>query len=175
MKILTIGFLALLSWGALSTHFYVCKIKGLCSESVTVVSNVANPELPIPPDTLRKPLAVEQLIIPESMLVYFAFDKSELNQGKISDKYLNESKKYLDQNRQATIFITGYTDAIGSDEYNNALGFRRSRSVQSYFESKGIPANRIIAESKGETEPADNNKTAFGRANNRRTVISIKN
>jgi OmpA-OmpF porin, OOP family len=175
MKILTIGFLALLSWGAFSTHFYVCKIKGLCSESATVVSNVVNPELPIPRDSLSKPKALEQEPIPESILLYFAFDKSDFNSGKITDKYLNESNKYLDQNRQATIFITGHTDAIGSGEYNKALGFRRSQSVQSYFESKGIPANRIIAESKGETEPADNNKTAVGRANNRRTVISIKN
>jgi OOP family OmpA-OmpF porin len=70
--------------------------------------------------------------------------------------------------------ITGHTDAIGSDEYNQALGYRRAKSVQHYFESKGIPANKIIIESKGEKEPADNNSSVTGRANNRRTIITIK-
>ena len=74
---------------------------------------------------------------------------------------------------KARLSITGHTDAIGSEEYNLALGFRRAQSVQSYFENKGIPANRIIVESSGEKEPADNNNTTTGRANNRRTVITI--
>jgi outer membrane protein OmpA-like peptidoglycan-associated protein len=174
MKTLIIGFLALFGWSALSTHFYVCRIKGFCHEPVTAVSNVVKPEMAIPHDSLTKPLVVEQVAVPESMLIYFAFDKSEFNSGTISDKYLNESNKYLDQNRQAKLSITGHTDAIGSEEYNQALGFRRAQSVESYFESKGISANRIIVESRGKKEPADNNSTTKGRANNRRTVITIK-
>jgi outer membrane protein OmpA-like peptidoglycan-associated protein len=175
MKILIIGFLALFGWSALSTHFYVCRIKGFCSEQVTVGSNDVKPEKAVPHDSLSRPLVVEQVTVPESMLVYFAFDKSEYNSGTISDKYLNTSNKYLDQNRQAKLSITGHTDATGSDEYNQALGLRRARSVESYFERKGIPANRIVVESRGEKEPADNNSTTAGRANNRRTVITIKN
>jgi outer membrane protein OmpA-like peptidoglycan-associated protein len=108
-------------------------------------------------------------------LVYFAFDKSDFNPGTISARYLDELNKYINQNRQAKLSITGYTDAIGSDDYNNALGFRRAQSVQFYFESKGVPANRIIAESKGKKEPVDNNKTSKGRSNNRRTVIKFNN
>jgi outer membrane protein OmpA-like peptidoglycan-associated protein len=175
MKILIIGFLALFGWSALSTHFYVCKIKGFCSEPVTVVSNVANSEIVIPHDSSSKTMEVEKMPIPESMLIYFAFDKSEFNSGNISDKYLNESFKYLDKNLQAKLSITGHTDAVGSDEYNLSLGFRRAQSVQSYFEGKGIPANRINVESRGKKEPADNNSTSTGRAKNRRTVITIKN
>lgn len=174
MKILIIGFLALFGWSALSTHFYVCKIKGFCREQVTAVSDVVKPEMAIPHDSLSKPLVVEQELVPESILIYFAFDKSDFNSGTISDKYLNESNKYLDQNPQAKLNITGHTDAIGSDEYNQALGLRRARRVESYFERKGVPANRIIVESRGEKEPADNNSTIAGRANNRRTVIKIK-
>jgi outer membrane protein OmpA-like peptidoglycan-associated protein len=174
MKTLIIGFLALFTWGVLSTHYYVCKIKGFCNEQVTTLSNVVKPDVVTTVDTLRKPLKNEHQQIPENMLIYFAFDKSEFNSGTISDKYLNESNKYLDQNLQARLSITGHTDAIGSDEYNLALGFRRAKSVQLYFESKGIPANRIIVESGGEKEPADNNNTTTGRANNRRTIITIK-
>jgi OmpA-OmpF porin, OOP family len=63
---------------------------------------------------------------------------------------------------------------VGSEEYNQALGLRRAQSVQVFFESKGVPANRIIIESRGEKEPVDNNSTTTGRAKNRRTVITIK-
>jgi OOP family OmpA-OmpF porin len=108
------------------------------------------------------------------MLIYFAFDKSEFNSGTITDKYLNESKIFLDQNQMAKLTLTGHTDAVGSDEYNQALGLRRAQSVQLYFESRGVAANRIIVDSKGPKEPADKNNTTTGRAKNRRTVITIK-
>jgi OOP family OmpA-OmpF porin len=175
MKFLIIGFLAFLSWSALSTHIYVCKIKGFCHEPVTTVNNVVNAETVVPHDSLSKPSVVKQTPVPESLLVYFAFDKSDFNPGTISDRYLDELNKYMNQTRQAKLSITGYTDAIGSDEYNQALGLRRAQSVQSYFESKGVSSNRIITESKGEKEPADNNKTKEGRSNNRRTVIKFNN
>lgn len=174
MRFLIIGFLALLSWSALSTHFYVCNIKGLCNEQITVINDTVKPETAIPNDRLSKPLLTEQKQVPGGMLIYFAFDKSEFNSSTISDRYLDETNKYLAQNRQAKLGITGHTDTVGSDEYNQALGLRRAYSVQSYFVSRGLPANQIIADSRGEKEPADNNKTAEGRSINRRTVITIK-
>jgi OOP family OmpA-OmpF porin len=82
---------------------------------------------------------------------------------------------YLHQNVKAGISITGYTDAVGSDDYNQALGYRRAQSAQSYFISKGMPAEKIVIGSKGEKEPAADNSTLAGRANNRRTSISVKN
>jgi outer membrane protein OmpA-like peptidoglycan-associated protein len=175
MKILIIGFLALLGWSAISTHFYLCRIKGFCTEQTIDMPNPIDHEIAAPVDTLSQKIIVEQQQIPESMLVYFAFDKSEFDSGSISDKYLNESNQYMDKNQQSKLQITGYTDAVGSEEYNMALGLLRAQRVQKYFENKGLPANRIIAESKGEKDPADDNKTPEGRANNRRTVITIKN
>jgi outer membrane protein OmpA-like peptidoglycan-associated protein len=173
MKILVIGFLALFGWSALSTYIYVCKVKGLCNETETIETAV-NQGVVIAVDTLSKPLVREQAVIPKNLLIYFAYDKSEFNSDAETDKYVNESNAYLDQNSQARLSITGHTDAIGSDEYNQALGYRRAQSVQHFFESKGLPANKIIIESKGEKEPADDNNTTPGRANNRRTAITIK-
>jgi outer membrane protein OmpA-like peptidoglycan-associated protein len=174
MKILTIGFLVLFSWSALSTYFYVCNIKGLCNEQETIETGAVNPDDVIAGDTLLEPLVSEQAVIPENLIIYFAFDKSEFSSDAETDKYFDGSNAYLDQNSQARLSITGHTDAIGSDDYNQALGYQRAQSVQQYFESKGMPANKIISESKGEKEPADVNKTSAGRANNRRTVITIK-
>jgi outer membrane protein OmpA-like peptidoglycan-associated protein len=174
MKILIIGFLALFGWSALSTHIYVCKIKGLCNEPVTMQIDTLNQKDVIAIDTLAKPLVPEKEVIPADLVIYFAFDKSVFKSDAKTDKYFDESNAFLNQNSQSGLSITGHTDAIGTDEYNEALGYRRAQSMQHYFESKGLPANKIIIESKGEKEPADNNSTAAGRANNRRTVVTIK-
>ncbi|MFH1298048.1 MAG: OmpA family protein [Bacteroidota bacterium] len=174
MKILIIGFLAFFGWSALSTYIYVCKIKGLCHEPEAVEIVSVNNNDVIADDTLHQPLVPEQAVIPENLIIYFAFGNSEFNPDAETDKYCDESTAYLDQNSQARLIITGYTDAIGSNEDNQALGYRRAQSIQHYFESKGIPANKIIIESKGEKEPADDNMMPTGRANNRRAEISIK-
>jgi outer membrane protein OmpA-like peptidoglycan-associated protein len=174
MKILLIGFLAFSSWAALSTYIYVCKIKGLCHEPKTMQVDAANHKDVIVGDTLIKPVVQEQAVIPENLIIYFAFDKYEFNPDAETDKYFNEANAYLNQNTQTRLSITGHTDAIGSDEYNQTLGYRRAQSIQHYFESKGMPVNKIIIESKGEKEPADNNYTTTGRVKNRRTVITIK-
>lgn len=174
MKILIIGFLAFFGWSALSTHLYVCKIKGLCDEPMTMQTQVTDNKDIIAGNTSGKPLAPEQAASPGELSIYFAFDKSEFNSDSVTDKYFDKSNTYLDQNSQARLSITGYTDAIGSNEYNQALGYRRAQRLQNYFESKGIPANKVIIESKGEKEPAEDNNTSAGRANNRRTEITIK-
>jgi OOP family OmpA-OmpF porin len=174
MKILIIGFLVLFGWSALSTYIYVCKIKGLCNEQVTTQIDTLNHKDVNAVDTLAKPLVQEKEVIPADLVVYFAFDKSEFKSDALTDRYFSESNSYLRQDSQARLSITGHADAIGTDKYNEALGYRRAGSMQHYFESKGMPSYKIITESKGEKEPADNNSTAAGRANNRRAVITIK-
>lgn len=174
MKILIIGFLAFSAWSALSTSIYVCRIKGLCDEPVAMqISTVGHKDI-ITGDTIRKPVMEEQLVIPNDLIIHFAFDKSEFISDTETDKYFDESNAYLNKNSQARIKITGYTDAIGSNAYNQALGYRRAQSTQHYFKSKGLPVNRIIIESEGEKKPADDNNTTSGRANNRRAAITIK-
>jgi outer membrane protein OmpA-like peptidoglycan-associated protein len=174
MKILTIGFLAFFGWSAFSTYIYVCKIKGLCFEPVTMQFGKVSHTNMLAGDTLHKPLMREQAAIPKNMVIYFAFDKSEFKADAQTDKYFEESGTYMNQNSQVRLSITGHTDSIGSNEYNQALGYRRAQSVEHYFESKGLFANKIIIESKGEKEPAEDNNTMAGRANNRRAVITIK-
>jgi OOP family OmpA-OmpF porin len=114
-------------------------------------------------------------VSPGELSIYFAFDKSGFDSDSITEKYFDVSNKYLDQNSQARINITGYTDAVGSDEYNQALGYRRAQSLQNYFKSKGMQADKVIIESRGEKEPVGDNNSSAGRASNRRAVITIKN
>jgi outer membrane protein OmpA-like peptidoglycan-associated protein len=174
MKILLLGLLVFSGWSAFSTYIYVCKVKGLCYESSTVEMKPASIKAIARPDTLAGTLIKVPAVSPENMSIYFEFDKSDFSSDSKTNKYIELSQIYLNENAQARLNITGHTDAVGSDEYNQALGLRRAQSMQSFFESRGVPSAKIQVESKGEKDPADNNNTPAGRANNRRAVLTIK-
>ena len=173
MKVLSIGFLVLCAWIAFSTYIYVCKIKSLCNEPNATEIEAAGPGEVVAQDTLAVPPIQEETTIPNDLVIHFAFDRSDFKPDTQTGNYILESKAYLDQHLQSRLSFTGHADAIGTDAYNQALGMRRARSVQNYFESKGMPAQNIIIESKGEKEPVDDNNTSAGRANNRRTEVTI--
>jgi len=73
------------------------------------------------------------------------------------------------------IDIDGYTDSQGSDELNQTLSENRAKSVKDYLVSKGIDESRLKSTGYGETNPIADNKTAAGRAKNRRTEMTIRN
>ena len=169
MKTLLIGFILWFGWSAGSTYIYVCKIKGFCSELGTILVDKVSVA-----DSMPNNLADKPVTMPDKLIIHFAFDKSELNANAKIDNWVNESEVYLEHNSEVTLFIKGHTDAIGTENYNQALGNRRAQSVLLYFEAKGLVAKKIMLESGGEKEPVDDNNTAEGRAKNRRTEIIIK-
>ena len=170
MRTLIIGFVVLAAWMAFSTYIYVCKVKGLCGEPVQVevptVDEAAAEAIP-------EPVAEERAVRPADLTIYFGFDRSDFTPEFLLDNYITESTAYLKQNAQARLRFTGHTCSIGTEAYNQALGMRRAQSARQYFESKGAPLANAIVESRGESEPAENNQTAAGREKNRRTVITI--
>jgi OOP family OmpA-OmpF porin len=102
---------------------------------------------------------------------FFDFDKSVLKpEGKA--KLDDLVGKIKDINLEVIIAV-GHTDAVGSDSYNQKLSVRRSESVKAYLVSKGIEKNRVYTEGKGEKQPVADNKTAEGRAKNRRVEIEV--
>ncbi len=102
---------------------------------------------------------------------FFDFDKSVLKpQGRATlDKFVNDIRGLNIE----TIISTGHTDSIGSMAYNQRLSVRRAQAVKNYLVMKGIPANQIVVEGKGETMPVATNKTRAGRAQNRRVEIEV--
>jgi outer membrane protein OmpA-like peptidoglycan-associated protein len=81
----------------------------------------------------------------------------------------------LQSQGEKKMVIEGHTDSQGKDDYNQGLSQRRADAVRSYLVSKGIPADLIESKGKGELEPIADNKSAEGRANNRRVEIEIDN
>lgn len=71
------------------------------------------------------------------------------------------------------IIVVGHTDWVGTDAYNLKLGQRRAEAVKKYLVDRGIERTRVYTESKGEKQPVADNRTAQGRAKNRRVEIEV--
>jgi len=69
--------------------------------------------------------------------------------------------------------ISGHTDNIGAADINMAISEQRARAVAEYVISMGVQASRVVSKGYGLTKPKYNNKTAQGRAKNRRVEFMI--
>lgn len=125
----------------------------------------------VPPVVAAKPAVPQKVTFQAETL--FDFDKSIIKpegrsrlDGFITS--LNGSGAKYD-----TVIVIGHTDSIGSDAYNMRLGLRRAEAVKAYLISKGIDSRSVRTNSKGESEPIADNRTAAGRAQNRRVIIEV--
>ena len=69
--------------------------------------------------------------------------------------------------------IIGHTDNRGASNTNQSLSEARAEAVRAYLADKGVPADRMLAEGRGDSEPIATNETEAGRALNRRTEIVV--
>ena len=76
---------------------------------------------------------------------------------------------------EVKVEIQGHTDAMGDAAYNQELSQRRAEAVRDYLLGKGIAADRMTAVGYGLTKPVASNKTAAGRAQNRRVELVRSN
>lgn len=116
-------------------------------------------------------------------LVYEVVLSEDQGNFKFGKKDLpDEAKAKLDEMIQqikadpkgAYFEIAGYTDSIGSKEYNEKLGMERAEAVKRYlYEQHQIPLFKMNVISYGEENPVAENNTKAGRAQNRRVVIRV--
>ena len=102
---------------------------------------------------------------------FFDFNKSKLKpeaQAKLSD--LVDKTKGVNLE---VIIAVGHTDSVGGDAFNQKLSVARAEAVKAFLTSKGIEKNRVYTEGKGEKQPVADNKTAEGRAKNRRVEVEV--
>jgi OOP family OmpA-OmpF porin len=126
------------------------------------------PAVEVKPEQPKQPVIVKQTFQAETL---FDFDKSVIKpEGK---KVLDGVVSRLQDINLEVIIAVGHTDAIGTNAYNQKLGLRRAEAVKAYLISRGIEKNRVYTDSKGESQPIATNKTAAGRAQNRRVELEV--
>jgi len=126
------------------------------------------PPAPAPTPAPQPPAATKVTYAADA---FFDFDKAVLKpegRAKLDDLV----GKVKDINLEVIIAV-GHTDSVGGDTYNQKLSVQRAEAVKSYLVSKGVEKNRVYTEGKGEKQPVADNKTAAGRAKNRRVEIEV--
>ena len=88
---------------------------------------------------------------------------------------LNKLVTFLNTYPNRTVVVEGYTDSVGSDDYNQGLSERRADGVKSYLVRRGVGSERLTALGKGKADPVAGNDSADGRQQNRRVEVVISN
>lgn len=117
--------------------------------------------------------AIVQRVNKAAQNVFFATGSSKLLSKSYSK--LNDVVAILNENPSYRVQIDGHTDDVGKDEMNQTLSENRAASVKEYLVSKGVDESRINSTGYGETKPVADNKTAAGRAKNRRVEMTLRN
>ena len=105
--------------------------------------------------------------------VLFTTGTANLNTG--AGTQLSKLAGFLNAHADRTAQIEGYTDNVGSDEYNQGLSQRRADAVKGYLVRQGIATERLTATGNGESSPVGDNSSATGRQQNRRVEVVIAN
>jgi len=103
------------------------------------------------------------------------FTTGTANLGANTDTHLAKLAAFLNQYPGRTAQIEGYTDSVGSEEYNQNLSQRRADAVKDYLVHQGIATGRLTSSGKGESSPVGDNSTPTGRQQNRRVEVVIAN
>lgn len=101
--------------------------------------------------------------------IYFETGSAKLK--LISNTQLDDLAAILKRYEAVKLTVEGHTDNVGNDDFNMDLSQKRTQSVKEYLISKGIAESRLNATGYGETKPVADNKTATGRAKNRRVEL----
>jgi outer membrane protein OmpA-like peptidoglycan-associated protein len=101
----------------------------------------------------------------------FATGKSELKSGATAN--LDRVTAFLNEYPNRTAAIEGFTDSMGSEEYNQDLSQRRADSVKGYLVGQGVKTGRLSAAGRGESAPVGDNASIAGRQQNRRVEVII--
>ena len=130
----------------------------------------AAPEPPPPPPPAKAEVKGERIELKE--MIEFRTGSAEILPN--SHGVLDEVVKIMGDHAEITkIRIEGHTDSEGKRESNRKLSDERAASVRTYLEKHGIDGARLTSKGFGQERPIADNKTAEGRAQNRRVEIHI--
>jgi OmpA-OmpF porin, OOP family len=115
-----------------------------------------------------QPAAVQ----PETYVVYFDFDRSEVKPeaAQILDRVVADAKA----GGTPSISVTGHADRSGSEDYNLGLSLRRADAIREYLINGGVTADQITVSGRGEAEPAVPTADGVKEPRNRRVEIIVQ-
>lgn len=109
-------------------------------------------------------------ILDDRILIRFPNNSTQKVYNKAVDEYLEKLAPQLIESGDQ-VQLTGHTDNVGGDEFNQDLGERRADAIKSILIGYGVSETQIITDSKGKSLPVDTNETEEGRQNNRRVEV----
>ena len=104
-------------------------------------------------------------------VVYFEFNEYGLNSKAFST--IDNVISHLRHKPELSIEIKGYTDDVGTEQYNNFLSRRRAKMVLEYMNSRGVPTDLMKAKAYGSDDPVADNKNPNAAWLNRRAEIIV--
>ena len=161
-----------------TTYTGQCSGVGGTKEASVTVTVTSPPPPPPPPPVAAAPAppppapAPPKVIDKMTLRVNFDFDKYNIRKADAAE--MNKAVEFVKKYPNSKVKIEGHTDSIGSEKYNQKLSERRAEAVQNYLIQKGaVKKTNISTVGYGESKPIAENKTAKGRAENRRSEIMI--
>lgn len=110
----------------------------------------------------------------KSLDLYFPTGSADYIKTADNEKFLAEAKKFLKDNKDKQLLLTGHTDNTGTVEGNIQLSKERAEQVKAMFMKAGIAAEQLVTDSKGQSSPKASNNTEAGKAANRRVSIVVQ-
>ncbi|WP_240475559.1 OmpA family protein [Flavobacterium hibernum] len=130
--------------------------------------------LEVTPTSTDEWVILKEKINGDPLVLHFNTNKSSDKLTDVEKQKVADLVKYMEHVKDALILAVGHSDNVGNRDANVVLGQKRADFSKKYLSKNGIDGSRITTESKGPDEPVGENTTAEGKANNRRTVITIK-
>ena len=109
----------------------------------------------------------------DPLILHFNTAEASISLDAAQRQKVADISRYLDKVNGAKANVVGHTDGTGKASTNMRLGQDRANFAKDYLMKNGIAANKIVATSKGQTEPIASNTTEEGKNKNRRTVITL--
>lgn len=122
------------------------------------------------PETAEEQVEVEEL--EDRIIIRFPYNSTQGELDGRVNEYLDKLAARLQQTNER-ITLTGHTDNTGEEDFNQRLGLARANAIQRVLVSKGIAADRITVESRGESQPVMSNDTEAGKRENRRVEVRL--
>ncbi|MPT33800.1 MAG: OmpA family protein [Flavobacterium sp.] len=133
-----------------------------CPDVKGTVANNGCPE--VSDETIKKLNAYAKTIL---------FNSGKASFQKQTFPVLQSITAILKEYPNSRFSIEGHTDSDGKDAFNQKLSEDRAKAVKDYLIENGIDSDRLSSIGYGESKPIDTNKTAKGKANNRRVEVKL--